>query len=121
MTKPSSPASRHLLAAMFLVAAVLSLPVAASAVPSYCTCPSSATSSLWGELKQNTCSNLDSNLYSNLRSWADGQCGSCGACFYSYSTQYPSCTITPDGFYTQAGTLTYACGYYSGPPCPECF
>lgn len=121
MTKYPSPAFRRLITAMLLIAAGLLLPAAASAVPSYCTCPASATSSLWGELKQNTCSNLDSNLYANLRSWANGQCGEqCGACFYSYTTHYPSCTITPDGFYTQAGTLTYACGVYSGPPCPDC-
>jgi len=76
-----------------------------------CSCPYQATSSLWGELKQNTCGNLESNLHSNLTSWANGQCGACGACFYSYTTQYPSCTITSDGFYTQAATLAYACGF----------
>lgn len=120
MTKPVPSPARHLLAAVLLVAAGILLPAMASAVPSYCGCPSSANQSLWGELKQNTCSNLESNLYANLRSWATGQCGECGACFYSYTTHYPSCTITSDGFYTQAGTLKYACGIYVGPPCPEC-
>jgi hypothetical protein len=120
MTKRISCPARHLIVAVFSFAFGILLSTAASAVPSYCDCPPSATQSVWGELKQNTCSNLESNLYANLRSWANAQCGECGACFYSYTTHYPSCTITSDGFYTQAGTLAYACGVYVGPPCPEC-
>jgi hypothetical protein len=116
MRNPFSQSARYLKTIMLLLSVGILLPAAASAIPSYCDCPSSATQSLWGELKQNTCSNLENNLYSNLRSWANGQCGEeCGACFYSYTTDYPSCTITSDGFYTQAGTLTYACGIYTGP------
>jgi hypothetical protein len=115
MTKPVLTLPLRWLAATGLFFALILLPGVAAAIPSYCDCPSQATNSLYGELKQNTCTNLESNLYSNLRSWANGQCGECGACFYSYTTCYPSCTVTPDGYYTQAGTLTYACGIYVGP------
>ncbi|HEX6898465.1 MAG TPA: hypothetical protein VF789_02085 [Thermoanaerobaculia bacterium] len=113
MTKPVfSPSWMSLTVLLFLL-----LPAVASAEPSYCTCPSQATNYLSGELTQNTCSNLETNLYSNLRSWANGVlCDDpCGACFYSYTTHYPSCTTTSDGRYIQAGTLWYACGQYVGP------
>ena len=115
--KKLSCTARNLSTITVLLAAAILLPSVAAAVPSYCDCPPSANQSVWGELKQNTCTNLDTNLYLNLRSYANGQCssGGCGACFYSYSTDYPSCTITSDGFYTQSGTLTYACGFSVGP------
>ena len=99
--------------AMLLFVWVL-LPGAASAAPSYCSCPDEATSSQGGSLGQNTCEGLESNLNSNLRSAGDSYCGRCGACIYSYTTDYPSCTFI-NGFYTQSGTLTYACGIYTGP------
>ena len=101
-------------ATMLLLAWIL-FPGAASAVPSYCYCPDEATSSQGGSLSANTCENLESHLYSNLRSVANAYCEEkCGACFYSYTTYYPNCTFIK-GFYTQSGTLTYACGIYMGP------
>ena len=111
MTQPiSSPRFRCLAATILLLSWVL-LPSAASAIPPDCGCPAQATSSLWGELTQNTCVNLETNLYNNLRSWAHSLCDECEACFYSYTTHYPTCSTNPSGNYIQAGTLYYACGF----------
>jgi hypothetical protein len=114
MTRPISALPFRWQAATMLLFAWILLPGAASALPSYCSCPYEATSSQGGSLSQNTCESLESNLNSNLRSVANSYCGTCGACIYSYTTDYPSCTVI-NGFYTQAATLTYACGIYTGP------
>ncbi len=110
MTKPIS-APRLCFAVTILLFAWILFPGTASALPSYCDCPPAATSSVGGTLNQMTCANLETNLYSNLRSYAASFCGSCGACFYSgYTTYYPSCYYS-DGWYSQSGTLPYACGF----------
>ena len=114
MTKAISSLPLRWWAVTMLLFAWILFPDTASAGPSYCYCPDEATSSQGGTLSQNTCDNLESNLYSNLRSVASSYCGKCEACFYSYTTYYPSCTVI-NGFYTQSGTLTYACGIYMGP------
>jgi hypothetical protein len=115
MTKPIPEFLRRGWALTLLLVVAILCPTAAFAVPSYCECPDQATSTQGGSLSQNTCWNLEENLYGNLRSVANSYCGRCGACFYSYTTEYPSCTMTGDGFYIQSGTLTYACGIYTGP------
>ena len=114
MNRPISEFSRPRALALLLFAAIL-FPGAASADRSHCDCPAEATSSQGGSLRQGTCWNLEEYLYGNLRSVANSYCGQCGACFYSYTTEYPSCTVDEDGFYIQSGTLTYACGIYVGP------
>jgi hypothetical protein len=96
--------------AVVLVIAAL-LPAAAQAVPGGCLCPAGSWSLMSGTIGQNTCTNLESNLLSNLQSFANSNCSPDGACFGSYTTQYPACTISTDDpyMYIQSGTLQYKC------------
>ena len=86
------------------------LPAAAQAIPTEgCYCPNGAWRLMTSTSYGYPCMDMDSQLRDSLAYFADSACPENGACFGTYTTQYPACTMNSEGFYIQTGTLKYKC------------